>query len=129
MPGGNRTDPLVKGLNTGRCLERCTGNDTQRYTKSSSAKAGRNSGNKTCCRQRMSDRAGHNFRSKRTSELESSEESDRNIHNGYYPVTYQEQAESEAELFERRISFLKQELETIYRKLKTRRLPESGGQE
>ena len=44
-------------------------------------------------------------------------------------MTYQEQAESEAELFKRKINFLIQELETIYRKLKTRRLPESGGQE
>ncbi|MDQ1275483.1 MAG: hypothetical protein QG610_1057 [Euryarchaeota archaeon] len=128
MSGGNRTGPLGQGSKTGRCLEYCTGNNAPGYTKRSSAGAGRKYGNKVGCRQRMDGRTGHNFRSKRAFGLESSDESGGSIYHGYYPATYQEQAESESEFFERRINSLKQELETLYRKLKIRRLPESSGQ-
>lgn len=129
MPGGNRTGPLGQRSKTGRSLGYCTGNDSTGYTKRSPAGAGEEFKTITGCRQKISCRAGQNFRCKRAFGFKSSEEAGRQIHYGYYPAIYREQAESEAEFFEKRVYLLKQELETLYRRLKTGRLPEGEIQE
>jgi hypothetical protein len=129
MPGGNRTGPLGQGSKTGRSLGYCTGNDFPGYTKRSPAGAGRKLKNITGCRQKMNCRAGQNFKCKRAFGFGRSEEAAGQMHYGNYPATYREQAESEVEFFEKRVNLLKQELETLYRRLKTDRLPEGGRQE
>lgn len=129
MQGGNKTWLLDQGSETGRQPGYCTGNDSPGYTKISPARAGRNFKNRICFRQKMNCRAGQNFKRKRAFGLEGSGESAGSMSYGYYPATSNEQAGSEAEFFKRRINLLKQELETLYRRLKIRRLPEVGRQE
>jgi len=129
MSGENRTGMLGQGPETGRCPVYCTGDNAHVYMKRPPAGLERKFGSKAGCRQKMGCRAGQSFRRKRAFEFESSQVSGTShTPDGYYLAPSQEQAEPEVESFEKKMNLLKQELETIYRKLKTLRLPEGGRQ-
>lgn len=131
MSGENRTGMLGQGPETDRSeIDRCycTGDNAPVYMKRSPSDVERKFGNKAGCRQKMGCRAGQGFRRKRAFDESSEASGAWHTPDGYYPATSQEQAEPETESFEKRMNLLKQELETIYRKLKTLRLTEDGRQ-
>jgi hypothetical protein len=131
MSGGDRKGPQGQVSKTGRCLGYCTGSNDPGYTKRVSSGAGRKLRNGAGCRQRAGCRAGQSFGRRRAFMPESLGASGtRHTHQGYYyPAPSQEQVESEAEFFEKKITLLKQELETLVGKLKTLRFQGSNGQE